>query len=79
MEIFEDASDAPFNKLVESLFKEKLDLNTILVESKAITYSKWTKYTKDLEEVKTIEWPTKLEIYVWEAVGETKALPRGSN
>lgn len=41
--------------------------------------ARWTKSLQDFQGVKETEWPTKREIYVWEAVGEIKALPtRGS-
>ena len=73
--IFEDNSDIPLNNLIDSLFKVEIDLKKFLVESKAITYVRWIKETRDLDQVKTIEWPTKREIYVWEVVGDIKALP----
>lgn len=79
MEIFEDTSDVPYNKLIDSLFKKEIDLNKFFVESKSIVDARWNKATQDLEEVKTIEWPTKREMYVWESVGEIKALPVGSS
>ena len=63
MEIFEDNFDIPYNKLIDSLFRVKIDLNKFFVEFKEITNARWTKATKDLEEVRTIEWPTKQEIY----------------
>lgn len=73
--IFEDESDIPFDDLIGSLFKVEMDLKKKLVESKAITNARWSKAIKDLDEVRGIEWPTKREIYVWEAVGLIKALP----
>ena len=59
VEIYEDSSNTPFNKLIDSLFRAEVDLNQFSVESKAITDVRWTKDMKDLEEVRTIEWPTK--------------------
>lgn len=72
--IFEDTSDIPYNKLIDSLSKAEIDLNKFIVESKAVMDARWTKATQDLHEIKTTKWPTKREIYVWEAVGEIKAL-----
>ena len=77
MAIFEDIGDGPFHNLTNSLFRDEIYLNKFLVESKAIMDARGTKSTRDLEEVKTIEWPTKREIYVWQAVGEIKALSIG--
>ena len=59
MQIFEDNFDTPYNKLIDSLFKTKIYLNKFIVASKAIIDARWTNVTKDLEEVKTIERPTK--------------------
>lgn len=77
MEIFEDNSDIPYNILIDSLLRAMTDLNKFFVESKAIIDARWTKAMEDLEEVRTIEWTTKRDIYFWEAVGEIKALPPG--
>ena len=33
--VFEDMSNSPFHALVDSLFKEKINLNKFIVESKA--------------------------------------------
>ena len=41
--------------------------------------ARWTKVIQDLQGVKDTDWPTKREIYIWEAVGEIKALPAGSS
>ena len=41
--------------------------------------ARWSKATQNLQEVKITEWPTKREIYVWEAVGEIKALSAGGS
>ena len=79
MSIFDDVSDIPYNKLIDSLFKVGIDLNKFIAESKAVMDARWTKATQELQEVKATKWPTKREIYVWEAVGEIKALlTRGS-
>ena len=79
MSIFEDTSDVPYNNLIDSLFKVDIDLNKFIVESKEIMDARWTKATQDFQDVKTIEWLTKREIYIWEVVGEIKALPLGSS
>ena len=41
--------------------------------------AKCSKATQDLQEVKNTDWPTKREIYVWEVVGEIKALSIGGS
>ena len=60
-------------------FKAKINLDKFIVESKAIMDVKWTKAPQDLQEVKNTDWPTKREIYVWEAVDEIKALLVGGS
>ena len=77
--IFEDILDIPFNKLINSLFEVEIDSNKFIVESKEIMEARCTKATQDLQEVKTTVWPTKREIYVWEAIGEMNALSEGSS
>ena len=72
--VFEDMSNSPFHALVDSLIKAEINLNFFIVESKEIMDARWTKATQDLQEVNNIDWPTKREIYVWEVVGEIKAL-----
>lgn len=73
--ILEDTSIFPFHTLIDSLFKAEIDLNKFFVEAKAIMNARWTKTMQDFQVVKEIEWPTKREIYVWEAIGEIKAFP----
>ena len=41
--------------------------------------ARWIKPVKDLQGAKNTDWPTKREIYIWEAVGEIKALSAGSS
>ena len=53
--IFEDISDIPYNKLIDSIFKEEIDLNNFIVESKVVMDARWIKATQDLQEAKTIE------------------------
>lgn len=65
--------------MVDSLFKEELDLDKFIVEEKAVVNARWTKAIQDFQGVKETEWTTKREIYVWEAVGEIKALPGGGS
>lgn len=77
--VFEDTSDSPFHTLVDSLFNEEIDLNKFIVEEKAVVNARWTKAIQDFQGVEEIEWPTKREIYVWEVVGEIKALPAGGS
>lgn len=77
--VLEDTYVFPFHILIVSLFKVEIDLSTFVVEAKAIMNTKWTKSMQDFEVVKEIEWPTKREIYVWEAVGEIKALLTGGS
>ena len=77
--IFEDTSDSPFHSLIDSLFKAEISLNKFIVESKEIMDARWSKEIQDLQGAKDTDWPTKREIYIWEAVGEIKALPVGSS
>ena len=77
--IFEDTSDSPFHSLIDSLFRVEINLNKFIVESKAIMDARWTKATQDLQGVKDTNWSTKREIYIWEVVGEIKALSIGSS
>ena len=41
--------------------------------------ARWNKAVQDLQIAKDTDWPTKREIYIWEVVGEIKALPAGSS
>ena len=75
--IFEDTSDSSFHTLIDSLFKAEISLNKFIVESKEIMDARWIKAVQDLQGAKDTDWPTKREIYIWEAVGEIKALPAG--
>lgn len=50
--VFKDENDTPFNDIIDSFFKVEININNFLVESKAITYSRWNKAVKDLDEVK---------------------------
>ena len=77
--IFEDTSGAPFHMLIDSLFKAEISLNKFIIESKATVDARWNKAVQDLQAAKDTDWPTKREIYIWEAVGEIKALPAGSS
>ena len=77
--IFEDTSDSPFHSLIDSLFKAEISLNKFIVESKTVMDARWNKAVQDLQTAKDTDWPTKREIYIWEAVGEIKALPAGSS
>ena len=77
--IFEDTSDSPFHSLIDSLFKAEISLNKFIVESKEIMDARWSEAIQDLQGAKDTDWPTKREIYIWEAVGEIKALPAGSS
>ena len=77
--VLEDTFVLPFHTLIDSLFKVEIDLNKFVVEAKAVMNTKWTKATQDFQAVKETEWPTKREIYVWEAVGEIKALQSGGS
>ena len=67
--VFEDTCDIPYNNLIDFLFEAEIDLNKFIFESKEIMDARWTKATQNFKEVKTIEWPTKWKIYVWEVVG----------
>jgi len=77
--IFEDTSDSPFHSLIDSLFKEEINLNKFIIESKTVMDARWIKDVQDLQTAKDTDWPTKREIYIWEAVGEIKALSVGSS
>ena len=77
--VFEDTSDSPFHSLIDSLFRAEINLNKFIVESKEIMDARWSKAIQYLQGAKDTDWPTKREIYVWEAVGEIKALPVGSS
>ena len=77
--IFEDTSDSSFHSLIDSLFKAEISLNKFTVDSKAIMDARWTKATQDLQGVKDTDWPTKREIYIWEAIGEIKTLLAGGS
>ena len=52
---FEDISHIPYNKVIDSIFKEEIDLNNFIVESKVVMDARWIKATQDLQEAKTIE------------------------
>jgi hypothetical protein len=77
--IFEDTSDSPFHSLIDSLFKAEINLNKFIIESKTVMDARWNKAVQDLQTAKDTDWPTKREIYIWEAVGEIKALLTGSS
>ena len=77
--IFEDTSDSSFHTLIDTLFKAEISLNKFIIESRAIVDARWNKVVQDLQVAKDTDWPTKREIYIWEAVGEIKALPAGSS
>ena len=77
--ILEDIYVFPFHTLIYSLFKEEIDLNKFFVEAKSVMNARWTKAMQDFQVVKETEWPTKREIYVWEAMGEIKTLPIGGS
>ena len=44
--VFEYMFDAPFNTLIDSLFKVEINLNKFIVESKEIMDAKWTNATQ---------------------------------
>ena len=46
--------------------------------SATVMDARWNKAVQDLQAAKDTDRPTKREIYIWEAVGEIKALPAGS-
>lgn len=75
----EDTFVFPFHTMIDSLFKAEIDLNNFIVKVKEVMNTKWTKAMQDFQVVKEIEWPTKREIYVWEAVGEIKVLSAGGS
>ena len=50
-------------------------MNRFIIEGKATIDARWHKSIGELAIVKTCEWPTKREIFVWEAVAKIKAIP----
>ena len=46
--------------------------------SATVMDARWNRAVQDLQAARDTDRPTKREIYIWEAVGEIKALPAGS-
>ena len=78
--IFEgDTDELAFHELIDTLFKIENEMNRFKVEGKATTDARWHKSIEELAIVKTSEWPTKREIFLWEVVTKTKAIPTGDS
>ena len=73
--IFEgEINEVAFSELIDTLFKIENEMNKFVTKSRALTDAKWVKVVSELGVVKTCEWPIKRDIYIWESLGEIKAL-----
>ena len=68
-----------FNELIDLFFKIENDMNEFVIESKDITNARWMKAIGELKVVRSYDWPTKMQIYTWEALGNIKAMPIGGS